>query len=122
MGTGINSKPEYEVRMRKARFWGGIGQKAILAFGVLICLMILTLVVMKLLPILGKSVASGLLDNFIFVLVILLIISSLIILVCNFLRNLYQRGNPCNVCNALPTNCSECGFQKPTRLESEKGN
>jgi hypothetical protein len=119
MSNEMGSKQECEARMRKARFWASLGHKAMLSFGALVCLMILSLAIVGLLPIFGKSVSSGLFYNFIFILVSLLILSSLVTMISNFLKSLYH-GTPGCSCGALGTNCSECGFQQPTRLSSEK--
>lgn len=116
----IESRQECEGRMRKARLWMRLGQRATLAFGALFGLMILTFVLMGALPIFGKSTPAGLFGDIIFVVISLLIVSGLGVLACNFMRNLYQKGSPCEACNPLQTNCSECGFQKPVRLESKK--
>jgi len=120
MGTGIGPGQEYEKRMRKAHFWTWLGSRARLAFVVLFGLMVLAIITAGLLSVSGKGVSPGLFGDIMFALISLLILASLVIIACNFLRNLYQPGDPCDVCNCLPANCSKCEYQKLTRLESKK--
>jgi len=114
------SMQECDARMRKARFWIRQGRRAMLVFGALFGVIIVTLILTKVLLIFGISIPTDLFDEIIFAAISLLMVSSLVILACNFLRNLYQKGSPCDACNPLQTHCSECSFQKPVNLEKKK--
>jgi hypothetical protein len=120
MVTGIGPGQEYEKRMRKAHFWIGLGRRARLAFVALFGLIILTIITAGLLSVSGISVSPRLFGDIMFALIGLLIFSSSVIIVSSFLRNLYQPGNPCDLCNCPPTNCPECVYQKLTGLDSKK--
>src|SRR5208337_2544413 len=101
MDMGIESKHKYDERVRKAHFWMWLGRKAMMAFSLLFGLIILTVIIVELFSVFGQSVSTGLFDDSIFALISLLILSSLVILACNFLKNLYQPGNSCDACNSL---------------------
>ena len=107
----IPSMQECEGRTRKARFWGRLSHMAMMAFGVLVGLLVLALIIMGALSAFGKSVSAGLFDNIIFALVGLLILTSLAVLISNFLKSLYH-GTPGCACGSPDMNCSLCGFQE----------